>query len=157
MVRSIATALFLAFVLAGAAQGSMHGAAAVHFVPGAVYTGKTCATPGGIPHTGCTFTFRASADGSSLRFTGITVIDSWRCNGGGGEALIGGKARGATPVPLVRVKSTRALYGSTGTGSHRSSVSGTLATGGRSAQIVFHTGTAAYACHTGVVTLRVTG
>src|SRR5690242_16599281 len=121
MVRSIGLALLIAFALGGAAYASTHATAAVHFVPGALYTGKTCATPPGLPHTGCTFDFRASADGSSLRFTGITVIDSWRCKGGGGEALIGGKAKGATPVPLVRVRATGALYGSLGTGAHLSS------------------------------------
>src|SRR5689334_10932647 len=154
MVRSSGVLLLVAFVLAGAAQSSTRVTGAVHFVPGALYTGKTCATPPGIPRTGCALKFRASTDGSTLRDVGITVIDSWRCNGGGGEALIGGKARGATLVPIVRVRATGALYGTVGTGSHRSSVSGKLAVGGRSAQIVFHSGTAAYACHTNPVSLR---
>ena len=154
MVRSLGVVLLGAFVLVGAAQSSTRVTDVVHFVPGALYTGKTCASAPGIPRTGCAFKFRASADGSTLRDVGITVIDSWRCNGGGGEALIGGKARGATLVPVVRVRATGVLDGSVGTGSHRSSVTGKLAIGGRSAQIVFHSGTAAYACHTNAVTLR---
>jgi hypothetical protein len=157
MVRSVGLTLLGALILASAAQSSTRVTGAVHFVPGALYSGKTCTTPGGIPHTGCAFKFRASADGASLRFVGITVVDSWRCNGGGGEALLGGKVRGATPIPLVRVRATGALYGSVGTGSHRSAVTGKLAAGGRSAQIVFHSGTAAYACHTNAVTLRAAG
>jgi hypothetical protein len=157
MVRSIGAALLVALVLAAAAEASIRASTAAHFVPGALYTGKTCATPPGIPNTGCTFKFRASATGSSLKSIGITVIDSWRCNGGGGEALIGGKAHGATAVPLVHVRATGALYGSIGTGSHRSWVSGTLAAGGRTAHIVFHSGTAAYACHTNAVVLRAAG
>jgi hypothetical protein len=148
--------LLFTLVLVSAVSASTRLTLAVHFVPGASYTGKTCITPGGIPHTGCVVKFRASADGSSLRFAGSTVIDSWRCNGGGGEALIGGTVKGATPVPVVRLRSTGVLYGSVGTGTHRAWVSGQLAVGGHSAALVFHSGSAAYACHTNPVTLRVT-
>jgi hypothetical protein len=117
--------------------------------PGALYTGKSSACGSSVAGTTCVFRFRASADGRSLRFVGKTVIDTWRCRGGGGEALLGGTLKNAkpTPIPVVRVRANGALYGSVGytlrpTGAppahYTSSVTGHLANAGREAVITFH-------------------
>jgi hypothetical protein len=86
--------------------------AAVHFRPSATYTGKDSYCSSNVQGTTCAFKFQASADGRSLRFVGKTVIDAWGCGNGGGEALLGGKMKGATPIPLVKVRASGVLYGS---------------------------------------------
>jgi len=114
--------------------------AGVRFAPRAVYTGKSCSSISGLPGATCTMKFRASRDGKTLRYVGETAVSTWISKGGGGEALLGGKVKGATPVPELSVRSTRAIYGSTGTGGKRVTVTGKLAKGGRSAVITFHMG-----------------
>jgi hypothetical protein len=114
--------------------------AGVRFAPAAVYTGKSCSSISGLPGATCTMKFRASRDGKTLRYVGETAVSTWICKGGGGEALLGGKVKGATPVPELSVRSTRAIFGSTGTGGKRVTVTGRLAKGGRRAVITFHTG-----------------
>lgn len=121
--------------------------AAARLQPGALYTGKDSACGSSVPGTTCVFRFRARGDGRSMTFVGKTVIDSWGCRGGGGEALLGGKLKFATPIPLVKVRANGTLYGSlgyvlrpaTGTPNHYvSSVSGHLANAGNSVVITFH-------------------
>ena len=93
------------------------------------------------------FKFRASPDGLSLRFVGTTVIDAWRCRGGGGEALLGGEVKGATPIPLVKVQANGRLYGSSSyvfrptqapPDHYKVTVTGQLAKSARTAVITFH-------------------
>ncbi len=132
--RSGALALTLLLVVSAVAL------AGVRFAPGALYTGKSCSSITGLPGATCTMKFRASRDGKTLRYIGKTAVSTWTCKGGGGEALLGGKVKGATPVPKLTVRPTRAIHGSTGTGGRRVTVTGTLAKGGRSALITFHTG-----------------
>ena len=114
--------------------------ASVRFAPGAIYTGKSCSSITGLPGATCTMKFRAGREGKTLRYVGETAVSTWICKGGGGEALLGGKVKGATPVPELSVRATRAIYGSTGTGGKRVTVTGTLAKGARSAVITFHMG-----------------
>jgi hypothetical protein len=127
--------------------------AVVRFAPSALYTGKSCSSLTGLPGATCTMKFRASRDGKTLRYVGETAVSTWGCKGGGGEALLGGKLRGADPIPELTVRPTRAIYGSTGTGARRITVTGTLAKGGRSAVITFHAG-GPYDCRTPILTLR---
>ena len=79
--------------------------AATHFAKGALYTGRSCRGDAGLPGATCVYKFRASRDGLTLGFVGKTVVSTWICHGGGGEALIGGKLHGAAPVPLVKLRS----------------------------------------------------
>jgi hypothetical protein len=138
-----AAALAIAGLLATAA-GAL---AATHLRPGALYTGKDSQCGSSVPGTTCVFRFRASKDGLSLRFAGKTVIDSWGCRGGGGEALLGGEAKGATPIPLVRLSKGGTLHGSVGyvvraTGAppahYTSTVTGRISTTGKTAVITLH-------------------
>ena len=93
------------------------------------------------------FKFRASNDGRSLRFAGATVVDTWRCNGGGGEALLGGEVKGATPIPRVQLQANGKLYGSVSyvlrrtqgaPARYKSTVTGHLAHAGKAAVVTFH-------------------
>jgi hypothetical protein len=120
--------------------------AAARFTPGALYTGRGCSSSG-IPRTTCVFKFRATSDGRSLRFVGVTVVDTWRCNGGGGEALLGGEVKGATPIPRVRLRANGQLFGSVdyllrrtqgAPARYKSTVTGHLTHAGRSAVVTFH-------------------
>jgi hypothetical protein len=141
--------------------------AAGHFRPGATYTGRSCSASSFVPPgTTCVFKFRASSDGVSLRFVGKTVIDTWGCGAGGGEALLGGEAKYATPIPLVKVRPNGKLYGSvsyvfTPTAAApehlKATVTGHLAASGRTATITFHQSSSSSsgnrACATQPVTL----
>lgn len=137
-----AAALAVAVLLVGAA-GAL---AAAQFAPGALYTGRSCSSSG-LPRTTCVFKFDASNDGRSLRFVGATVVDTWRCNGGGGEALLGGEVKGATPIPRVQLRANGKLYGSVSyvlrrtqgaPARYTSTVTGHLVHAGRSAVVTFH-------------------
>jgi hypothetical protein len=121
--------------------------AAAHFAPGATYTGRDGYCSSRVSGTTCVFKFRASRDGLSLRFVGNTVIDAWGCRGGGGEALLGGKAKYATPIPLVKVRANGKLYGSVSyvftpaaaAPEHlKVTVTGRLAESDRTAMLMFH-------------------
>jgi hypothetical protein len=136
-------ALALVALLATAAAAL----AAAHFRPGAAYTGRDGYCSSRVPGTTCMFKFRASRDGLSLRFVGKTVIDAWGCRGGGGEALLGGEAKYATPIPLVKVQANGKLYGSgsyvlrpthAAPDHYNATVTGHLAKSGRTAVITFH-------------------
>ena len=120
-----------AIVLMAAVEAS----AATHLTPGALYTSKAgkCTSPG--PGITCEYKFRASSDGQSLRFVGKTVVDSWICNGGGGEALLGGKK--GQSIPLVKVSSGGKLQGSVRDHSTVESVTGRLTQAGKAAVITF--------------------
>src|SRR5438105_3160765 len=102
-------ALLVAFAAASIAAAS--ASTGVHLVPSALYTSQagSCTSPG--PALSCVFRFRASADGESLAFVGTTAVNTWSCNGGGGEALLGGKK--GEPIPRVTVASSGKLSGST--------------------------------------------
>jgi hypothetical protein len=115
--------------------------AAAHLKPGALYTGesplcKAVVNPG--PGLSCTFRFHASQDGRSLHPFGESVISSWGCHGGGGEALLGGSAKGHDLIPVLSVDSNGAVRGSAGHGSSKVTVSGHLANAGKAADITFH-------------------
>ena len=123
--------------------------AATKLVGGARYTGKSAACAGPASATTCTFHFRASKNGGSMRFFGKPVVDVWGCSGGGGEALLGGKLKGLkpTPIPVVNVRSKGSLFGSlrytfkptSAPLEHfKVTVTGHLANAGRKAVIVFH-------------------
>jgi hypothetical protein len=130
-----AAALAVAALLTAAAGAS----AAVHLTTGATYTGKSSACQQAtIPGTTCVFAFRASARGFALRFVGETVVSSWACPHGGGEALLGGKVNGNDPIPLLRVRSNGDLYGSAGSGPSEVAVSGYIAEAGTKAVVRFH-------------------
>lgn len=127
-----------------AAAGAL---AAAHFRPGALYTGRDAQCDSHEPGTTCVFTFRAAKDGRSLHFVGKTVIDSWGCRGGGGEALLGGEVRGATPIPPIGVRRNGSVHGSVGYVSrptsappqhYTSTVTGHLTRTGKAAVITFH-------------------
>jgi hypothetical protein len=120
--------------------------AAAGFTPGALYAGRGCSSSA-IPRTTCVFKFRASNDGRSLRFAGATVVDTWRCNGGGGEALLGGVVKDATPIPRVQLRANGKLFGSVNyvlrrtQGAplrYRSTVTGRLSNAGNAAVVTFH-------------------
>ena len=133
--------------IAGLLVAAAGALAAAHFRPGALYTGKDSACGSRVPGTTCMFRFRASTDGGSLRFDGKTVIDTWGCRGGGGEALLGGKAKDATPIPLISLRANGTLHGSAGyvlrptsapPEHYRSTVTGHLSRAGKGAVIIFH-------------------
>jgi hypothetical protein len=86
------------------------------------------------------YKFRASRDGLTLRFVGKTVISTWICHGGGGEALIGGTLQGAAPVPLVKVRSNGTLYGSAARAGNKVTITGKLTHAGKTVVITFHQG-----------------
>jgi hypothetical protein len=158
-VGVVAAAGVLAILAAGAlaAVGFTTGA---RLKGGALYTSsaaKNCSA--GLPGTTCVFKFRASSDGLSLRFVGKTVIDGWGCNGGGGEALLGGSVKGADPIPLVKLKSGGVLYGRVIGRSRRTiTVTGRIAKGGSVAVLTFHSAVSggSVKCATAPVTLTAT-
>lgn len=124
--------------------------AAAHFHAGASYTGKTCQSTQ-VTGTTCVYKFRASGNGTTLKFVGTTVITGWGCNGGGGEALLGGKHDGADALPVIKVQPKGTLYGSAGKGDTEVSVTGHLAGSGKTATVTFHLTNEG--CHTSPVTL----
>lgn len=142
--------------------------AAAHFQPGATYQGKDGYCSSNVPGTTCEFKFQASSDGRLLRFVGRTVIDAWGCSNGGGEALLGGKMEGATPIPPVQVRASGALYGSVmytfrptqAPVEHlKASVTGHLGTSGKTVTIALHMSSQANSrpCSTQPVTLAERG
>lgn len=114
--------------------------AATHFAKGALYTGRSCRGDAGLPGATCVYKFRASRDGLTLRFVGKTVVSTWICHGGGGEALIGGKLHGAAPVPVVKLRSNGTLYGSAAHAGTKVTVTGKLTHAGKTVVITFHRG-----------------
>lgn len=159
-----ATAVALAVLLVPVAVA----VAAAHLKPGALYTGKTGDCGSSVHGTTCVVKFRASASGLSMKFVGKTVIDTWGCNNGGGEALLGGHVSGFTPTPIPRVKvhSNGTLSGSVnyavraGSGTvyhYTSKVTGHLVNGGKKAVITFryiwHSSQGNQPCKTQPVTL----
>jgi len=128
--------------------------AGAHLVPGATYANAAgkCTSPGaGIS---CVFKFRASADGRTLQFVGTTAVTGWGCNGGGGEALLGG-AKGET-IPLIKVLTNGQLSGSATYRGAVISVTGALANGGKTVLVTFHsrsTSGGPVSCKTPAVTL----
>jgi len=136
-----------ALAIAGLLVAAAAALAATQFRPGALYTRKDSQCGSSVPGTTCVFRFRASKDGLSLRFAGKTVIDSWGCRGGGGEALLGGETKGATPIPLIELSKGGRLHGSVGyvlrpTGAppthYTSTVTGHISRTGKTAVISFH-------------------
>lgn len=141
LMRAMPAALALILIVAVDALG------AARLQPGALYVGEDSDCGSNVRGTTCVFRFRAGQDGRSLKFVGKTVIDTWGCRGGGGEALLGGELKFATPIPLVKVRANGTLHGSrsyavrpsVGAPNHYvSSVSGHLAKGGQTAVITFH-------------------
>ncbi|HET7048378.1 MAG TPA: hypothetical protein VFI54_08940 [Solirubrobacteraceae bacterium] len=114
--------------------------AATHFAKRALYTGRSCRGDAGLPGATCVYKFRSSRDGLTLRFVGKTVIATWICQGGGGEALIGGTLQGATPVPVVKVRANGTVYGSASRAGNKVTVTGKLMHGGKTVVITFHQG-----------------
>jgi hypothetical protein len=141
LIRSGTLAIGVLLVAAAAAL------ATVHFRSGALYTGKSSACGSSVPGTTCVFKFRAAIGGMSLKFAGKTVIDTWDCGNGGGEALLGGKAQGVTPIPVIKLHADGTLHGSvayvlTPTGAppqhYTSWVTGHLSRAGKAAKVTFH-------------------
>jgi hypothetical protein len=105
--------------------------AQVHLSAGSYYSGKSPACHrSGAPGTRCFFTFRASHGGFVLRLVGPTVVSTWECRRGGGEALLGGKASGNVPVPLLSLQADGQLSGRTGAGRQKIAVTGHIAEAG---------------------------
>jgi len=109
--RSTALAAATFLIAAGSAL------AQVHLSAGSYYSGKstTCDHPT-TPGTRCVFTFRASHGGFALRLVGPTVVSTWECRHGGGEALLGGNASGNVPVPLLNLQGDGTLSARGGSG-----------------------------------------
>ena len=101
-----------ALAIAGLLLAAAGALAMTHLRSGELYSGKDAQCGSSVPGTTCVFKFRAGKDGLSLRFAGKTVIDTWGCRGGGGEALLGGKAKYATPIPLITLSKNGKLHGS---------------------------------------------
>ena len=136
-------------VLACAAvAGTALAALSPHLRAGALYTGRS--TVCGHPPSGetCTFAFRATSTGLAMQFVGKTVVDVYGCPGGGGEALLGGKATGANPVPVIKVLTRGRLYGAVrysttvptthATYHYEETAMGSITHGGASASVTFH-------------------
>jgi hypothetical protein len=105
--------------------------AGVHLSSGSAYTGRSSACPHPkVPGTTCIFKFHASQNGYGLRFVGKTVVSSWTCRKGGGEALLGGKVSGNDPVPLLVLGSDGKLQGRAGHGPTRVTAAGHIAEAG---------------------------
>ncbi len=136
--RSAAMALAALVCLAAAAS------ATALFTPGATYRGRsvTCGpgASGKSPVTGtvCFFVYRANKAGTSLTPADATVLSTWRCHGGGGEAQLGGRAKYADPLPVITVGANRALRGSAGHGQKRVTVTGSLSANGMTLTLVVH-------------------
>jgi hypothetical protein len=157
-----------ALAIAGLLVAAAGALAATQLRPGALYTGKDSQCGSSVPGTTCVFRFRASKDGLSLRFAGKTVIDSWGCRGGGGEALLGGETKGATPIPVIRLSRGGSLHGSVGyvlrpTGAppahYTSTVTGHISRAGKTAVIIFHisSNSSRFSCSTQPVTIAERG
>jgi hypothetical protein len=71
---------------------------------------------------------------------GKTVISTWICHGGGGEALMCGKLQGAAPGPLVKLPSNGTLYGIAAHTGTKVTVTGKLTHAGKTVVITFHQG-----------------
>jgi hypothetical protein len=96
--------------------------------PGATYMGSetTCGTaPTGLS---CTFVFRVSRNGLTMRFVSQKdVVGEWACHGGGGEAVFGtnkSPVGPGAPVPLLRIHANGTFRGSSryGPSGHRGTV-----------------------------------
>lgn len=132
--------------IAGLLLAATGALAVAHLRPGALYTGRDAQCGSSVRGTTCVFKFRAGENGRSLRFVGTTVIDTWGCRGGGGEALLGGRADGATPLPVIRLGRNGKLHGSVAfvlhpTGAppqhYTSSVTGHISRAGKAAVLTF--------------------
>src|SRR5579862_2847972 len=137
-VAATATALVMLVCATVASASSM---TAIHFGSNHLYIGRSPSCAAGATKAAgysCTFRFHADATGTQLTFVGTTAIDTWGCRGGGGEALLGGAARYASPNPVITVTATGTLHGSTGNGKKDIFVTGTLTRSGMTAVIVFH-------------------
>ena len=131
--RSTALAAATFLIAAGSAL------AQVHLSAGSYYSGKstTCDHPT-TPGTRCVFTFRASHGGFALRLVGPTVVSTWECRHGGGEALLGGNASGNVPVPLLNLQGDGTLSARGGSGRQAISVTGHIAEAGTKVVLRFH-------------------
>jgi hypothetical protein len=111
----------------------------VRLTTGAAYSGKSsaCQHPT-VPGATCVFSFRASRNGWGLRFVGATVVSSWSCPHGGGQALLGGNVIGNDPVPSMTLRSNGKLYGRAGHGPSKVVVTGHIAEAGTKVVLTFH-------------------
>lgn len=136
--RSTAVALVTLVCLAATAS------ATALFTPGATYRGRSVSCgpnasgKSPVPGTVCFFVYRANKAGTSLTPANATVLSTWRCRGGGGEAQLGGRAKYADPLPVISVGANRALHGSAGHGQKRVTVTGGLSANGMSLTLVLH-------------------
>jgi hypothetical protein len=132
--RAIATA-----AIAGVLVSASGALAGVHLSSGSAYTGKSNACPHPkLAGTTCVFKFRASRNGYGLRFVGKTVVSSWACRQGGGQALLGGKVSGNDPLPLLVLGSDGKLQGRAGRGPTRVTAVGHIAEAGTKVVVRFH-------------------
>ncbi len=136
--RSAAMALGAFVCLAAAAS------ATALFTPGATYRGRSASCvpdasgKSPVPGTVCFFVYRANKAATSLTPANATVLSTWRCHGGGGEAQLGGRARYADPLPTISVSANRALHGSAGHGQKRVTVTGSLSANCMTLTLVVH-------------------
>ena len=114
--------------------------ASVRLTTGAIYSGKSTACVHPKPKgTSCVFSFRAGSNGYGLGFVEKrTVISSWSCRKGGGEALFGGKVAGHVRVPVLLLQPDGELLGSVGSGPNRVSASGHIAEAGTKVVLRLH-------------------
>ncbi len=136
--RSVTMALVALVCLAAAAS------ATALFTPGATYRGRSVSCipdssgKSPVPGTVCFFVYRANKARTSLTPANATVLSTWRCHGGGGEAQLGGRAKYADPLPVITVGANRALHGSAGHGQKRVTVTGSLSANGMTLTLVVH-------------------
>jgi hypothetical protein len=152
----IAVAVGIATLLATAASGAI----SAQPKPGALYKGSEphCTTTP--PGATCTFVFRVSTNGRSMKFAGTqNVVGAWACNGGGGEAVLGPfkKPLQGQPVPLLTIGANGTFTGtqSFGSGQAKGSVvaTGRFSGTGTTATIKFTLNPGAHSCVNGPVTL----
>lgn len=134
-VLALAIAAVAIAVVLVPASGALAG---VHLSSGSAYTGKSSACPHPkLAGTTCVFKFRASQNGYGLRFVGKTVVSSWACRNGGGQALLGGKVSGNDPLPLLVLGSDGKLQGRAGHGPNRVTAAGHIAEAGTKVVVRF--------------------
>jgi hypothetical protein len=129
--------------------------------PGATYTGSetTCGTaPKGLS---CTFVFRVSQNGLTMRFVSQKdVVGEWACHGGGGEAIFGTNKNPVgpgAPVPLLRIHANGTFRGSSryGPSGHRGTVvaTGEFTGSGKVARVSFTLDPGSHSCVNGPLKL----
>ena len=155
-IAKIALAVGIATLLATAASAAF----SAQPKPGALYKGSEphCTTTP--PGATCTFVFRVSTNGRSMKFAGTqNVVGTWACKGGGGEAILGPfeKPLQGQPVPLLTIGVNGTFTGtqSFGSGQAKGSIvaTGRFTATGTTATITFTLDPGPHSCMNGPVSL----